>query len=127
MFIKENLNPTGKSSTDCVVRAIMKATGQTWAKTYQDLCEVGLKEFDMPNSKKVWSKYLEQQGYVKQKMPRFPNNTRYTLEEFAKEYKKGTYIIKLAHHVTTVIDGHIYDSWDCSHKSVGNYWSKKGQ
>ena len=123
-YFSLNLNPIGKRSGDCVVRAICGATNKTWEEVYNDLCKLGLEMKEMPNMKKVFEKYLEQIGWKKQKMPRFGDNTRYTLEEFADENNKGVYIINLANHLTYIEDGTLIDIWDCSGKSVGNYWKQ---
>lgn len=121
-FVKTNLNPTGKKYGDCVVRALMKANGKSWAETYSDLCAIGLEMYAMPNDKAVYEKYLEQNGWKKQKMPRFEDNSRYTVSEFSEENPKGTFVITVANHITTVVDGILYDTWDCGHKSICNYW-----
>lgn len=128
MFIKKNLNPTGKKKPDCVIRAIAHATGQTWTKVYQDLCDIGLKKFDVPNSKEVYEEYLRIIGWSKMPMPKkFSSSTkykRYTAEDFAKLKEREPLIISVANHLTCSKDGNIIDSWDCGKKSVGNYWIK---
>ena len=32
------------------------------------------------------------------------------------------YIVKVANHITVVKNKELYDTWNCSNKSVGNYW-----
>jgi len=32
------------------------------------------------------------------------------------------YIVSLANHLSVVVNGYVYDTWNCTHKSVGNYW-----
>jgi len=123
MFNDTNLNPTGKKVGDCVVRAIAKATRQTWTKVYDDLCQIGREMYAMPNDKKVFAAYLDTIGWQKNKMPRFPDNTRYTLKEFADEYNSGTYIVSIAHHITCISNGVLFDTWNGGYKSVNNYWS----
>ena len=124
IFIKENLNPMGKRACDCVIRAVVKASNQTWTKVYDDLCLLGRAEFLMPNEKKTYEAYLKQIGFIKRPMPRFPDNTRYTIAEFAKANPKGVFIISVAKHLTCIVDGVLYDTWNCSYKSVGNYFTK---
>lgn len=125
-FIFHNENPRGLlRASDCVIRAIAKATNKQWEVVLTDLTEVGLKVKDVPNAKGTYNKYLEQLGYPMQKQPRKKDNTKYTAEEFAKKYNQGIYIISLANHLTVVVDGKIYDTWNCSDKSVGNYWEVK--
>ncbi len=125
-FIFHNENPKGRvSSSDCVIRAIAKATGKSWEDVLTGLFEVGLKIKDVPSSKPVFQKYLEQQGYRMQRQPRKPDATKYTVEEFANKFSKGAYIVNLANRLSCVVDGKIYDTWNCKDKSVGNYWKVK--
>jgi hypothetical protein len=125
-FIFHNENPRGLlRSNDCVIRAIAKATGKDWDEVFEQLAIIGLELKDVVNSKPVYDKYLQQLGYLMQKQPRKSNNTKYTAAEFAKKFNKGRYVISLAHHLSVVVDGKIYDTWNCSEKSVGNYWEVK--
>ncbi len=124
MFIKYNNNPKNKKTGDCVIRAIAFATNNSWTNTYKELSELGIKNSLILNDTKNWRMYLKKLGYIQQKMPRRYDNTRYTVDEFCKELAKDniTYIIKIAKHITVVKDKDLYDTWDCSSKSVGNYW-----
>lgn len=54
MFKEKNLNPSGKRTGDCVVRAIAYATGSTWERTYLELTMEGYEKRDMPSSNAVW-------------------------------------------------------------------------
>lgn len=119
-----NLNPTGKKVGDCVVRAIAKAEGKRWQEVYDGLCAIGRELFAMPNDKKTYEAYLERNGWFKLPMPRFEDNTRYTVKEFADAHPKRTFIISVANHLTVVVDGTLFDTHDCSWKSVCNYWQK---
>ena len=58
-FIFFNPNPAGKFVGDCVIRAISKATGQSWEKTYIGIVEKGLNMRDMPSANRVWAAYLK--------------------------------------------------------------------
>lgn len=121
-YVNCNYNPLAIKTCDCVIRAILKATGQTWPETFDGLCRLARQECRMPNDKPVYNQYLRHLGFEMQKMPRFPDNTRYTVREFADANPIGTFIISIANHLTVIIDGVLYDTWDCSRKSVGNYW-----
>lgn len=124
-FIKYNNNPKNKKTGDCVIRAIATATNSSWEYVYSKLAELGIKQGLMINDSKNWQKYLESLGYIKQKMPRRPDGTRYTLEEFATELAEENkiYIVKLAGHLTVIKNKNLIDTWNCSYKSVGNYWN----
>lgn len=123
-FVFYNANPKGSlTSNDCVIRAIAKATKMNWDDIYAGLYRVGMEEKDLPNSRKVYSKFLCLMGYSMQKQPHKADNSKYTASEFADKFNKGTYIISLAGHLSVVVDGKIYDTWNCGNKCVGNYWT----
>ena len=122
-FIFHNENPNGSlRSNDCVIRAIAKATGKHWDEVFTGLSKVGLNVKDTISSKLVYNQYLQEKGYPMQKQPRKSDNTKYTAAEFANKFNKGSYVISLANHLTVIVDGKIYDTWNCSEKCVGNYW-----
>ena len=69
MWIQCNPNPLGKTTGDCVVRAISIATGQSWRRTYEDLCDLGRIECEILNTDSVWGLYLERQGFEQFMLP----------------------------------------------------------
>lgn len=123
-FIKYNKNPKDKKTSDCVIRAISTATNDTWENVYMELTKLGIKQGLMINDDDNFCKYLELLGYKKQKMPRREDNTRYTVEEFCVELAEANknYVLRTEGHLTAIKDKNLYDTWDCSYKSVGNYW-----
>ena len=124
-FEFHNENPKGlKSAGDCVVRALACALDITWEEVYKELCTIGFKLKRMPNENKVLEQYLESKGWVEHRQPRYPDNTKYTVREFAAEHNNKVCIVRVAGHLTTTYFGRIYDTWDCGHKAVGNYWTK---
>jgi hypothetical protein len=122
-FTKLNLNPKGRKTGDCVVRAIAKGMDQSWEDTLCDLHKVALHHYTMPNDKFTYDKYLTANGWTKEKMPRFADNTRYTVKEFIAANPHGTFILSVANHLTVAINGELFDTWNCGSKSVGNYWT----
>ena len=124
-FTFHNANPKGKlRAADCVPRAISTATGISWEEATRVLTEEAIKQYAVLNEKSVYDKWLTQNGWTKNKQPRKADNTKYTVEEFAAINDKGTYVVGVANHLTVVVDGQILDTWNCSYKTVGNYWSK---
>ena len=123
-FVEYNNNPKKKKAGDCVVRAVALALDKSWVRVYNELAELGLVECRMINEPALYEKYLSNLGIKKQKMPRRDDNTRYTVREFANElaHPDTTYLISVAKHLTVVKNRDLYDTWDCSYKSVGNYW-----
>ena len=118
-----NANPKKwKREGDCVVRAICTVLNQSWELTYMELCELGLRRCMMPNSKLLYEAYLKSKGLEKQKMPKKANGKRYTIREFVEERPDFIGIISVAGHLTCVANGSLIDTWDCSDKSICNYW-----
>lgn len=123
-FINYNANPKNKKTGDCVIRAISTALNQDYWKTLDEMVEITKKTGYYMSEKEGYTAYLKSKGYEKQKMPKRPDNTRYTVEEFANELviPEYNYIIKVANHLTCLKGQDLYDTWNCSRKSVGNYW-----
>lgn len=113
MFRQYNNSPNGSRVGDCVIRAISTALEQSWEETYIELCLQGYLMNDLPSSNAVWNAYLKNKGYTRE----FVQNDCpdcYTIADFAEEYPTGIYIIGTGTHATTIINGDIYDTWDCS-------------
>lgn len=123
-FTKTNPHPTGKKIGDCVIRAIVLAEKRDWVEVYDRLVAIGRELHDMPNSKNVYEKYLLDRGWKKEKMPRYLTGKRYKLKELADIHDNETIIVSIAKHIATVINGELVDTWDCSNKCVGNYFTK---
>lgn len=124
-FIMYNNNPKNKRTDDCVIRAISLALNKTWADTFRSLAEFSIRQGLMINDTRNYKKYLNYLGLEAEKMPKHYDNTRYTIREFCDEIAKAdkTYILSVAKHLTVVKNKKLYDTWDCSRKSVGNYWT----
>jgi len=123
MFIKENVNPEKKKTGDCVIRAIAKAEGKPWLVVFDSLVDIARKTYSSPSYKDVYGMYL---GRYKKVTATYAENGKkkyYTVGQVAKW--DGTYIINVRKHLTTVIDGNIYDIWDTTHKKALNIWKAR--
>ena len=130
LFEKFNPNPyavQGKvhDKGDCVIRAISKVTGMTWVEVYDELYQYGLSIGDFGNNKKVYGAMLKDKGYEFQSIKRVKGKTAPTVESFCKEHTSGSYILRLAHHITAIVDGVCYDTWYPQECTVYGYWEKK--
>ncbi|MCX4373790.1 MAG: hypothetical protein OSJ58_18620 [Dysosmobacter sp.] len=118
-------NPAGKSVGDCTVRAISKALGQAWEETYVGLALEGFKRGDLPNADSVWGPYLQRHGFRRHLIPD-DGLGAYTVADFAAGNPQGIFILSMpGHHVVTVKDGVIYDSWDSGNEDPAYYWTKE--
>ena len=119
-----NPSPLGKRVGDCVIRAISKATGQSWDTTYVGVCLKGFEMADMPSSDAVWGAYLRSKGFHRYVVPDNYGED-YTVETFSRDHPKGTYILAIGGHVVCVVDGDYYDSWPSGAERPVYYWSKE--
>lgn len=120
MFIKYNANPTGKSTGDCVIRAIATATDKSWLEIYDDLYEYGRASFDMMDTNEIWHKYLYDIGFDIFAIP----VPCMTVKEFTRVYRYGTYLLGTGRHLIAVIDGDYLDAWDSGNEIPVFYWKK---
>lgn len=123
-FHFHNENPKGHRTGDCVIRAIARASGNSWDVTLAGLFIVGYRIKSELAWKDCYEKYLEEQGWNKGKQPRKPDGDKYTVGEWAQLHPNQTYIISVANHLTCIIDGKCNDIWNCTGKTVLNYWTK---
>lgn len=123
-YVSYNPNPTGKNVGDCTIRAISKATGKSWGDTYLALAVQGYIDGDMPSANAVWGAYLRSIGYKRHIVPDVCPDC-YCVEDFARDYPNGTYILALSGHVVCLKDGDLYDSWQSQRETVLYYWEKE--
>lgn len=121
MWIRCNPNPLGKSTGDCVVRAVAVATGQSWRRVYRDLCRLGESECEMPSNNALWGLYLRDMGFRQFLLPESCPRC-VTVRAFSKQFPEGTYVIGTGGHAVAVIDGDWYDNWDSGNEVPSYFW-----
>ncbi len=113
---------------DCTIRALSKALGLSWLETF-DLMIPYCREYQTPNIFNVDSKtereILDRLGFDYYGISNKKGMKRPTVSSFAREHKKGTYILNVANHEVAVVDGVYYDTWDSGHKSLYGYYEKR--
>lgn len=123
MYIKENLNPVGKKTGDCVIRAIAKAENRHWLSVFDELTMLARQNYTLPNDMDCCNIYL---GAKYQTIPIMHKvrgkNKRYTVNELAKKYSKNTLIIRVAGHTAVAVNGDYYDIWDCGESCSYKAW-----
>ena len=135
-----NVNPKNRLTGDCTYRAIATALDKPWKDVVMEMAMSACENGYSPASKENIDRYLQSQGWVKQKQPRKFDNTKYTGTEWCDElYHRAnpeeTSIVAMigGHHVVCIKemqcdDGiyrfKIHDTWNSSYKCIGNYWVK---
>jgi hypothetical protein len=125
-WARYNPSPDGKTTGDCVIRALSRALGLGWVETYCMLAARGLALYDMPSANHVWGSLLRSHGFV-QHVPETECPDCYTVGEFADEHPDGVHVIGTGYHAVCVERGVVFDTWDSRREAVAYYWSKEDQ
>lgn len=125
-YVYKNVNPKNKKTADCVIRAISEASGLDYYDVYERLYNISLKTGWILNEKRVEDKLLAELGFIKYKQPKKPNNTKYTIRELNCLIKEtDVVVVRIAGHLTCVKNNTCYDTWDCTRKTISNYYIKE--
>lgn len=116
-FVYHNENPDGSRLNDCVTRAITLCSGMSYSAVRQKLFHTA-KLLDC--AKLCWTCYMFLIQNVLGYRP--VNCDNLTVREFAELNSIGTYLIRIDGHLTSVIDGRIRDTWDCSDRYCTVAW-----
>lgn len=112
-----NVNPDGETTGDCVVRAISLATGIDYFDVSEDL----IISADQLNCDALYvCCYANLLDNIYNLEPIECEGL--TAGEFADIYPYGRYIIRMDAHLSCVIDGCIYDIWDCRNEFLTHAW-----
>lgn len=120
-YVKFNNHPKRLNTSDCVVRAVSKAFNRDYLETRRELNRTKRElNFQSYKDTKFLYKYLE--NYERIILKAVKGKPRVKGYDFTKMYPEGTFILKMAGHITVMIDGVIYDSWDCRYRSIYTAW-----
>ena len=115
MYRFHNQNSHQRFVDDCTVRAISLAENRTWNETYDKLSDLARSKGLMFNSVKFIEDYLD---YFYKRV--YCNSI--SVGDFADNNTKGTYLVTMPNHITVVIDGTIYDTFDPSDRVMRCAW-----
>lgn len=122
MWIYYNCNPLGRETNDCAIRSISLAEGISWDRCYEKLSAIAQEQGILLDD----VSFIE--PYLNSKYPTICHKCdkkRMFLKDFLKKYPKGIYLCAMRGHITCVIDGIIYDTWDCSNNMLWHTWKVK--
>lgn len=122
-FVYYNPNPENKIVGDCTVRAISVALGISWDQAHDDLCDLSGEMHDMPSSNNVWGEYVRLHGFKRHIIEDTCPNC-YTIADFARDHRTGTFLVCTGTHVVAVIDGDYIDTWNSGNEVPVFYWRK---
>ena len=115
MYRYYNANPYNRHIDDCVVRSISLLTGRSWDEVYDEITDIASDNRLMFDSVEFVEQYLDN---------RYPRECHYskTLEEFIDEHPKGKYAVSMDGHLTAVIDGICYDTFNPLRRVIRCVW-----
>lgn len=115
MYHYYNNNPHNRHIDDCTLRAISLLTNKSWNQVYYELSTLANKDSLMMDSVVFIENYLDK------RYPRECHQAK-TISEFAKEFPYGKYAVTTNGHITAIIDGDIYDTFDPSDRVMRCAW-----
>lgn len=116
MYKYYNANIHNNFVNDCVIRAISTAEDKSWSETYDDLSRIAKKNGILLDDVNFVEPLLD---YRYNRVKTYPNET---VGDFAEEHTIGRYLITMPGHITTIIDGIVYDTFDCRDRILWDVW-----
>lgn len=118
MYTYYNANSLGNFVNDCVVRAVAVVESKTWDQVYDELSDIAQSQGTILDDVDFVENYLDK---------RYPRACHYskTVGEFIEEYPRGTYLVTMEGHITPIIDGVLYDTFDCRDRRMWCSWKIK--
>ena len=117
-FVYHNENPDKNKVNDCVTRAIKLASGLPYSEIRQKLYHTSrLLKCKSALCPTCYSFLIQEVlgGVMK-------DCNGLTVGEYAQENHCGIYLIRIQGHLTCLINGIIYDIWDCLDKKCDIVW-----
>lgn len=129
-YLPYNCNPRaekerGFTTGDCVIRAFAKAANISWLEAFDALVKAARLFFTVPDCKEAFEVVFANYGFERKSVKVAKGQSRMTVEDFCKTHRKGRYMLKVAHHLTAVVDGICFDTWNPADNCVYVYYELK--
>jgi hypothetical protein len=113
-----NVEPSAKKKSDCVTRAITFASGLPYSTVRKKLYHTSrLLECESTYCNTCYGFFIQE---VLGGVP--TNCDGMTIGEFADLHPYGTYLIRIEGHLTTVLNGNSFDTFDCRDRYCDLAW-----
>lgn len=114
-----NLNPKQRNVSDCTVRAFALAHNISWYDAFDILTKYARKACIVLDDTSFIDEFLsDNYNYICYKC----FGEKITVRSLCTRYPIGIYLITMSGHITCMIDGVIYDTWNPSDKYVWRVW-----
>lgn len=115
MYRYYNSNPNKFNVDDCSIRSLSTVLEISWADAYDLLSDSARDLGLMMSSVEAVEEFLD---------------TRYervlifekTVGEFIKNHTRGKFLITMPNHITALVDGYNYDTFDSSNRPIWSAW-----
>lgn len=115
-----NMNPKNRRVSDCTVRAFALAHDISWYRAYDLLSEYARKQCIVIDDINFIDDFLnERYEYECFKC----EDKTITVAQICERYPSGIYLVTMNGHITCIINGCIYDTWDCSDRYAHQVWT----
>ena len=123
-WVSWNPNPVNARVGDCAQRAIAAALGVNWDTASDLIYDMAKAMGTTTHDDAAWGAVLRRFGFTREVIPNTCPDC-YTVRDFCEDHPRGVYVLKMSGHVATVIDGHVYDTWDSSGEIPTYYWHRR--
>ena len=116
MYKYYNANIHGNFVNDCVIRAISTAEDKSWSEVYDDLSRIAKNNGILLDDANFVEPLLD---YRYDRVMTYEDET---VGDFIDRCDNGVYLITMPNHITTAINGVIYDTFDCRDRILRDVW-----
>ena len=112
-----NVNSDNIKRNDCVTRAICLVSGLPYEKVRKKLFHTAR----LLDCEKLCVSCYE--FLIREVLGGVPKNCEgMTINDFSELHPKGTYLLRMDGHISTLIDYTVYDIFDCREHRITNAW-----
>lgn len=118
MYKYYNANPRDLHIEDCTARALSTALGIPWSDAYDMLSKSARDMGMMMSSVDAVEEFLDrwfERVYI----------TEETVSEFIRNHPRGRFLITMPNHITALVEGVNYDTFNPGNKRIWSAWTIK--
>lgn len=113
-----NANPKSNNVTDCFIRSLSCATGESWDHTFNKISDMAQWNGTTMDDRAFIIEYLDRHF---KRMPKLNG----TIGDASNYYKNNIILITTPGHIVCSKFGNLYDTWDSSHSEAEYIWRVK--
>ena len=110
---------------DCVIRSLANAMSISWLEAYDYLVAKGRKDLYTPTDSDGFRKWITEDGGEWVACKAVKGKKRMTAMQFAETHPEGRFVVYIAGHFTSCVNGVLLDSWNCGESAVVGYFDLK--